>query len=88
MSNILLPDNIFDFLRWGTVDGMEVGTLIQGATVIGAEPIDYPLTDGVLLYLRDERGHTLVLDIGTDSTEDNSFYIRKATIKQDVIKGE
>jgi len=53
---IPLTDNVFNRLSWEPVDGMSLDKLIEGLTVIGAEPTDYPLTDAVTIYLRDREG--------------------------------
>lgn len=79
---IPFTDETFNNLRWKPVDGMELDSLIQGLTVVGAEPTDYPQTDAITLYLRAEDGSIVALDIGTD-TEDSSFYMRTATARQD-----
>jgi len=83
---IPFTDNTFNALSWKPVDGMELDSLIQGLTVVGAEPTDYPLTDAITLYLRDRSGAILALDIGTDPETENGFYIRKATAEQDIIE--
>lgn len=79
---IPLSADSFNALRWKPVDGMELDSLIQGLTVVGAEPTDYPLTDAITLYLRAKDGAILALDIGTST----GFYIRKATAEQDITE--
>lgn len=81
---ISLSDDSFNALSWKPVDGMELDSLIQGLTVVGAEPTDYPLTDAITLYLRAKDGAILALDIGTDTS--TGFYIRKATAEQDITE--
>lgn len=83
---IPLSADSFNALRWKPVDGMELDSLIQGLTVVGAEPTDYPLTDAITLYLRAKDGAILALDIGTDPDTSTGFYIRKATAEQDIIE--
>ena len=78
---IPFTDDTFNNLRWKTADGMELDSLLQGLTVVGAEPTDYPLTDAITLYFRAKSGAILALDIGTDTGE--NFYIRTATAEQD-----
>ena len=81
---IPLPDNEFNRLSWEQVDGQKVDSLITGLKVVGAEPINYPITDGLIIYLKDTEGNITVLDIGTDLyTEDpnkNPFYIAIAKV--------
>jgi len=48
------------------VDGEQLDNLIKGAFVLGAQPVDYPLTDGVYLYLRLRTGDVIALFIETD----------------------
>lgn len=75
---IPLSDNKFDRLSWEQVDGQKVDSLITGLEVVGAEPVDYPVTDGLIIYLKDTEGNITALDIGNTYTEDpdeNPFYI-------------
>jgi len=85
MDMIPLTDNVFNRLSWEPVDGQSLDGLIEGLTVIGAEPTDYPLTDAVTIYLKDREGAVLALDIGADifNTEPggNPFYINMARAK-------
>lgn len=82
---IPLTDNVFNSLSWEPVDGMSIDKAIEGLTVIGAEPIDYPLTDALKIYFRDRDGAILALDIGADifnsEPEENPFYINMARAK-------
>ena len=76
---IPIADTEFNRLSWEQVDGLEVDRIITGLEVVGAEPTDYPLTDGLTIYLRDKAGKILALDIGADiytvDPEENPFYI-------------
>lgn len=50
---------------------------LKGLTVTGAEPISYPLTDGILIYLTDPTGKKYILEVGADpdaEPEENPFY--------------
>ena len=82
---IPLTDNVFNSLSWEPVDGMSIDKAIEGLTVIGAEPTDYPLTDALTIYFRDRDGAILALDIGADifnsEPEGNPFYINMARAK-------
>jgi hypothetical protein len=76
---IPITDTEFNRLSWEQVDGLTVDRLITGLEVVGAEPTDYPVTDGLTIYLKDKEGNITALDIGADIyTEDpaeNPFYI-------------
>ena len=51
------------------VDGKELDSLMRGATVLGAEPLSYPDTDGVILYLKGTGEQLTELIIETSKTE-------------------
>ncbi len=66
-------------LTWKSIDGLELHKLLKDSILKKIEPIDYPHTDGVLMYVLDTTGRIMILDIGNSTlTEDNSepFYIR------------
>lgn len=75
---IPLTDKAINNMRWKPVDGKKIDKLLEGLTVIGAEPIDYPDTDGITIYFRDRDGSILALETGIDlidtEPEDNPFY--------------
>ena len=82
---IPINDETFNNLDWQAVDGMQVDSLLQGLQIIGAEPTDYPLTDSVIIYARNnDTGEIKVIDIGmdliTDEETEDSFYIRIVTV--------
>lgn len=82
---IPIDDETFNNLDWQAVDGMQVDSLLQGLQIIGAEPTDYPLTDSVIIYARNNNtGEIKVIYIGTDPITDKEtedpFYIRTATV--------
>lgn len=81
---IPIRDEAFNSLEWKPVDGLELEKLIEGMTVIGSEPTDYPLTDGITLYLRAASGRLIALDIGAElytvGEDENPFYVRIADI--------
>lgn len=82
---IPINDETFNNLDWQAVDGMQVDSLLQGLQIIEAEPTDYPLTDSVIIYARNnDTGEIKVIDIGmdliTDEETEDSFYIRIATV--------
>lgn len=82
---IPLTDSEFNNLKWENVEGPEIDRLISGLAVIGAEPIDSPLTDGAILYLKGAGDAITVLEIGADLDADpkkvNPFYIKAAGVK-------
>ena len=72
---------LIDNLTWTPIPAEVLELIVNGSTVTGAEPIDAPLTDGLIIYLTDRSGRQLVLDIGADpmtDPEENPFYIRIA----------
>ena len=77
---------ILDNLLWEPAGAQTIAEAIAGSTITGAEPIDYPLTDGLIIYLIGKSGRQLALEIGadpdTDPTEGNPFYINFAEIPQ------
>ena len=82
---IPIDDNTYNNLIWEDVDGQSLDSLLQGLQIIGAEPIDYPLTDGVVIYAKDTRTDKLIIiDIGADpfppEEPENPFYIKTATV--------
>lgn len=82
---IPIDDNTYNNLIWEDVDGQSLDSLLQDLQIMGAEPTDYPLTDSVIIYARNnDTGEIKVIDIGMDpitgeETED-PFYIRTATV--------
>lgn len=77
---------ITDNLLWEPAGAQTIAEAIEGGTITGAEPIDYPLTDGLIIYLTGRSGRQLALEIGADPdadpTEGNPFYINLAEIPQ------
>lgn len=52
---------------------------IKGLTITRAEPVNWPLTDGVIIYLTDGNGKQYALEIGADPVlspegDENPFY--------------
>ena len=48
------------------IDGNELEKALYGATVMGAETVDDPQTDGLVLYLKGRNGANLTLEILID----------------------
>ncbi len=81
-----LTGDVFDNLKWETVDGEELDKIIEGMTVIGSEPIDYPATNGILSYLKDNNNTIYAVEIGYENSIDedgNPFYVSMAKIEPD-----
>lgn len=89
----LQNDDVYNSLKWSEVDGKELDKIIEGATIVGAEPTDYPLTDGITIYIKNRAGELIALDIGADfiksprSEDENEFYINMAVVP-DTERGE
>lgn len=63
--------------EWKDIDGKKLESLIIGKRIVKAEPVDYPVTDEVLLWLEDDHGEVSVLAIGADPYDpDFIFYIQ------------
>lgn len=82
---IPIDDNTYNNLIWEDVDGRSLDSLLQDLQIMGAEPIDYPLTDGVVIYAKDTRTDKLIIiDIGVDlfppDESANPFYIKISTV--------
>lgn len=81
---IEITDETFNNLKWRLIDGRKLESKIAGLTIVGAEPTDYPLTDGITLYLKDKAGKLTALDIGADyitaKNDYNPFYMQIAKI--------
>lgn len=63
---IYITDEVFNNLSWEPVDGLELGAMIEGKTIVGGEPTDYPQTSGYTLYLQDKRGNISALCVDTE----------------------
>ena len=82
---MIITDEVFDSLSWENVDGRQLDGLITGWTVFGAEPIDYPITNGAIIYLRDASGNLAAIEMGQEPGGDR-FYIRYAKIPSGVAQ--
>lgn len=79
MKNLEQIDKALDKTEWKEIDGKELEEILRGQTIAGAEPIDYPLTDGAILYLIGKDGKLSALEIGVDIYKDDSqIYIKYA----------
>lgn len=80
---IQISDEVFDNLQWKAVDGKEADSILTGLKVVGAEPVGYPITDGLILYLQDSEGEVIALstEVNTDTPdEENPLYIDIARV--------
>ena len=61
-------NKILDSLTWEKIGSSEdtLSKILTDAGIIHAEPIDYPLTDGIWLHLLDREGKYRILDISVD----------------------
>lgn len=64
----MIPERDYTGLRYDGIDGADLDNLLSGMEITGAEPIDYPLTDGVVLYLRGKRGK-MIIEVFTPCTD-------------------
>lgn len=93
IPKVLQNDDAYNSLKWSEVDGKELDKIIEGATIVGAEPTDYPSTDGIIIYIKTEQGELIALDIGEEfiksprSEDENEFYINMAVVP-DAERGE
>lgn len=67
---------ILDHLQ--EIDAAAVDDLTRGAVILGAEPIDYPLTDGITFYILRAAGDAVAISIDGDG---DGVTIRTAPIE-------
>ena len=67
----MIPDVAIERLDFQKLDAEQLDDLLTGCTITGAEPVDYPVTDGFLLYLIDKTGRRFVLSI--DRVDDDDY---------------
>lgn len=75
----------YDSLIYKAIDAEQLDDLIRGAVILGSETIDYPLTDGMILYLKRPAGD--VISVAFDADADPKGLIslivtRVATIQE------
>lgn len=67
-----IKSDIFDSLFAAgqqAVEGDQLDALTRGAVILGIEPVDAPLTDGLFVYLKRPAGDVMALLIETDVNE-------------------
>ncbi len=81
-----LTDDKFNSLEWEQIDAAEnkLDAVLKDCRILGAEPINYPVTDGIIIYMESKSGDRLALEIGNDT----DFYISLAEIRPDDRKGD
>lgn len=83
------PDaEVFNDLIWSMITWEDIKPLLPRCRIIGADPLDYPDQDGLILYLRTDDGTTLALNVGADLCSDpgeNTFYMEVADIPRGVL---
>lgn len=55
----------FESLTWTEIGTSEdtLSRVLEDSGIYSAEPVDYPLTDGLLLYISDRNGKVRILEI-------------------------
>lgn len=53
--------------RGQAVDAAQLDETIRGAVILGVEPVDYPLTDGLYLYIKPPAGEVIALYIAAEN---------------------
>lgn len=61
--------NEFNKLNWKAIGENDLNCIIEGMKILGTEPINYPLTDGIIIYLKDKDGAINALDISISEYE-------------------
>lgn len=77
-----LSSTQYNQLEWQEIEPTELDALISNYTVVGTEPIDYPLTDGFIIYLKAAAQPLLVIEIVTG--EDGLLQVNKATVSTQI----
>lgn len=60
--------------RQQNIDGLLLDDLTRGAVIIGVEPVDYPLTDGLYIYMKRPAGDVIALYIEAELTDPGGTY--------------
>lgn len=54
------------------IDPQALDELTRGGVILGVEPVDYPLTDGLEIYIKQPAGGVMVLAIDAQQEEDSA----------------
>lgn len=77
-------DKVYDYLGDDQpVDAESLDEVIRGAVILGAEPVDYPFTDGLFIYVRQPGGRVLTLYI--EGVQDTDGEYPGLTISKSII---
>ena len=68
-----------DFI-YKAIDPEELDALARGAVVLGMETIDYPLIDGMIIYLKQPAGGVVGLLFETDADEAGLYELLQTKI--------
>lgn len=65
------------------IDGEELDELTRGAVILGVDPVDYPLTDGIYIYMKLPAGDVIALLIESNGQggDYETLRISKTAIK-------
>lgn len=69
----LINDDKYNSLHWQDITPEELKILLRGSTILDFEAIDFPLIDGVDLYIKDKSKSVWVISIQADI--DNYIHI-------------
>lgn len=60
-----LTESVLESLTWTQLGTSEdtLSRALEDAGIYSAEPVDYPLTDGLMLYISDRNGKPRILEI-------------------------
>lgn len=64
------------------IDCLELDKALAGMTIVGAEPVSYPLVDGIILYTKDLNGKTHVMTFGADLSMLSDDVVLEATFDE------
>ena len=85
----LSSDNYCDHIldRIHEIDALELDRVTRGSVILGVEPVDYPITDGLYIYVKQPGGRVMALYVeenenarGTRVAEPGVLCIKEAAI--------
>lgn len=81
-----ISEEVYNSLKWETIeDAKKLPDMIKGSVVIGCEPVDYPLTDGLDLHLKRPDGSYIILGLEgavyPEDDEETDFRITVAKVE-------
>lgn len=73
--------------RGHEIDALELDRVTRGAVILGVDPVDYPITDGLYIYVKQPGGSVVSLYIEEDASarelsvaEPGKLWIKEAAI--------